>query len=156
MQKWVILIIIVFILIATIVIAVNTNVESEYLPETEIEDEELRKSEIALFFTDITNNELKKEIRLIDSKELLKKPYETLMKLLILGPEDENLEKVIPENTEIINVSEKNGVLTITLSKGFNECCNDENTKNLVISSINKTLTQFKEISSVEVIVENN
>ena len=52
MQKWIIIAVIVIILILTTVIVLNVDIETEYTPETEIEETELRKTIISLYFLD--------------------------------------------------------------------------------------------------------
>ena len=50
MQKWIILFVIFIILILTTIIVLNVDIETEYTPETEIEETELRKTIITLYF----------------------------------------------------------------------------------------------------------
>ena len=75
MQKWIILIVVAIIVIIGIFIALNVSIETEYVPETEIEEVELRKTIVTLYFKDKTSGDLTKETRLIDSKLLLREPY---------------------------------------------------------------------------------
>ena len=73
MQKWIILVVVCVILILGTIIMMNVDIETEYVPETEIEDIELRKTIVTLYFNNTQTSELAKETRLIDSKELLKR-----------------------------------------------------------------------------------
>ena len=93
MQKWIILIVVFIIIVLSIFIISNVSVETEYTPETEIEDVELRKTIVTLYFKNKETGEMAKETRLIDSKDLLKNPYEELLNLLMQGPENSNYEK---------------------------------------------------------------
>ena len=94
MQKWIILVVVCIIIIIGAVVALNCNVENEYVPEAEIEDKELRKTMVSLYFQDKISKELVKETRLIDSKNLLREPYQELLNMLIRGPENTNYEKM--------------------------------------------------------------
>ena len=58
------------------------DVETEYTPEGEIEEEEFRKTLVTLYFKNKETGEISSETKLIDSKELLLEPYSTLIQLL--------------------------------------------------------------------------
>ena len=49
MQKWIILTILLIITIAGILIVINVDIETEYVPEVEVEEKELRKTIISLY-----------------------------------------------------------------------------------------------------------
>ena len=66
MQKWIILFVIFIILILTTIIVLNVDIETEYTPETEIEETELRKTIITLYFINKDTKEMVKESRLIE------------------------------------------------------------------------------------------
>ena len=131
-----------------------TNVP-EYIPEAEITDEELRKTIVTLYFLDSETNKLSSEARLIDSKELLRDTYKVLLKMLIEGPKDNNLESLIPENTEIIDTKLKGDCLVINFSKEFLEIDKTDSVKvsNLIYSIVN-TLTELKEITKVKFLID--
>ena len=131
-----------------------TNI-SEYVPEVEITDEELRKTIVTLYFLDSETNKLSSEARLIDSKELLRDTYKVLLKMLIEGPKDNNLESLIPENTEIIDTKLKGDCLVINFSKEFLEIDKTDSVKvsNLIYFIVN-TLTELKEIAKVKFLVD--
>ena len=111
MQKWIILIIVGLIAILGVVIILNIDVETEYIPESEVEETEFRNTIITLYFVDKENGTLSKENKLIDSKELLKNPYKTIVEKLMLGPENEKNENVISVNTKILDIKFENGNL---------------------------------------------
>ena len=90
---------------------------SEYKPQEEISDEQLRQTIVSLYFQNKSTKELVPEGRLIDVKLLLNEPYTTLMQLLIDGPKNEQLEKLIPDGTVINKIELKNDILYIDLSK---------------------------------------
>ena len=131
-----------------------TNV-SEYIPEIEISDDELRKTIITLYFRNGNTNELSTEARLIDSKELLRDTYNVLIKMLINGPKDNNLECLIPKDTKIIGTKLKGDCLVVDFSKEFLTVDKSDSVKvsNLIYSIVN-TLTELKEIAKVKFLIE--
>lgn len=153
MQKWIIFIILIVIAIIGIFIVLNVEIETEYTPESEIEETELRKTIVTLYFKDKTTGEISKENRMIDSKELLKNPYEVLLKMLIYGTENTNYENTIPKGTKIIETSFEEGCVTINFSKEFSENINTEQL-NFSIDTIYKTLTELTEVNSIKILVE--
>jgi uncharacterized alpha/beta hydrolase family protein len=82
MQKWIIIIIIGVITMLGAFIVLNVDVETEYIPESEVEESQLRNTIVTLYYIDKETGDLAKENRLIDSKDLLKNPYKCNTKLL--------------------------------------------------------------------------
>lgn len=128
---------------------------SEYIPEPEITDEELRKTIVTLYYINCENQNLESEARLIDSKELLREPYKVLIGMLIDGPKDSNLESLIPSNTKIIGTELKGNCLTINFSKELLEVDKSNPTRisNLIYSIVN-TLTELKEVTSIKFLID--
>ena len=155
MQKWIILGVIFIILILTTVIVLNVDIETEYTPETEIEETELRKTIITLYFLDKNTGELAKESRLIDSKELIIKPYEEVINMLINGPENSNYERIIPENVKLLETKLEADCLVINFSNEILESMRDESKKVKITESIYQSVKEFTEINSVKILVEN-
>lgn len=151
MQKWIILGTIILIVIIGIVVVTNIDIETEYIPESEIEEVELRKTIVSLYFLDRETGGIAKETRLIDSKELLKNPYEKLIDMLLEGPKDNNLEKVLPENVKVLNSKYENGCVTINFSSEFLEI----NDKHKIMEAIEKTLTELTEVTNIKILVED-
>lgn len=153
MQKWIILVIIILIAIIGTFIVFNVDIETEYVPEAEVEETEMRNTIVSLYFIDKTTGELVKEARMIDSKELLKNPYKALIQMLINGPENSNCERIIPPNTNLLEVSFESGCVIINFSKEFSEniepaqlqACRD---------AISNTLTELTEVTSIKILVE--
>lgn len=130
---------------------------SEYIPEEEISEEQLRKTNITLFFYDKRTEELGTEIRQIDSKQLLDNPERLLIEYLIEGPKDETLTKLFPENTKLINYRIEKDIIYLNFSEEF---INNENTneteQRLLIKSILKTIIQLNEINGIKIIINGN
>lgn len=156
MQKWIIIIVIFIILIITTIIVLNVDIETEYTPETEIEERDLRKTIISLFFKSNDGNELVKESRLIDSKNLLISPYDEVIKMLISGPENSNYKRCISENTVVLDTKLEGDCLVINFNNEFLNNISDENEKKLAIESILNSLSQFTEINTIKILVEGN
>lgn len=155
MQKWIILIVIAIILIIGTIIVLNIDIETEYVPETEVSQTALRKTIVTLYFRNKENGEVIKETRLIDSKLLLKDPYKELVEMLISGPENQNLEKLIPDGTRILETVFENGCATINFSKEFIENSTDDVKKVQAIYTIFETLTELTEVNDIKILVEN-
>jgi len=154
MQKWMIFIIVLLIIVLGVIVVMNVDIETEYIPEPEIEEVEMRKTMVSLYFKNKVSGELEKETRLIDSKELLREPYEVLIEMLLEGPENENYERIIPEEISIIGKMYKNGCVTINFSKEFYDNMSDLE-RNKAIESIFKTLFELTEVTSIKIIIDN-
>ena len=133
----------------------NETIE-EYTPEEEISDEQMRETIVSLYFPDKETNNLKPEARLVSVKELLENPYNLLIELLIQGPKNEKLSKIIPENTKLLNASLDGEILTLDFSEDFlNVDTKNEKTKNNLINSIVNTVTELNEVNKVKFLINN-
>lgn len=148
---------IVIVLIAISLIGVliykNVSIETEYIPEPEMEDTGYRNTTVSLFFQDKETKLLQVETRLIDSKELLKNPYIKLITFLLEGPDNENFESAIPSGTRLISVIQDKDCLIVDLSSEFMNTNTPEERSNAIYSIVN-TVTELKEITSVKFLVE--
>lgn len=155
MKKVIIILLIVIGITICSILIFNTNVEVEYVPETEIEDVDLRKTMVCLYFANKESGELQKESRLIDSKDLLIDPYSELIDMLIDGPESEFLKKTIPEGTRLLNVELVGECLNVNLSKEFiDNCSDDPKDKENAANSILYTVKELTEVCAVKIMVE--
>ena len=133
----------------------NEEIISEYIPEEEITGEQLRQTIITLYFLNPNTYELYPETRQIDAKELLDNPYEYLINLLIEGPKNENLLKLIPENTKLNSAQIKNNILYIDFSEDFIKEQNlGKEQEELIIKSIVNTVTELTEINKVVILID--
>lgn len=128
---------------------------TEYIPEEEITLEQMRQTIVSVYFNQKDTNTLIPEARTIDVKELAKDPYNTLLNLLLSGPNNEKLESTIPEGTRVNKVELKNGVLNIDLSKEFidNHKGGAEAESRSIYSIVN-TLTSLNEVEAVKILIE--
>lgn len=127
---------------------------TEYTPEEEISQEQLRKTIVSLYFISKENNNLSPEARLIDIKEIINTPYEKLINLLIEGPKNEKNKKIIPENTKLLKTYLERDCVTLDFSNEFlNFNKEDENEKNNLINSIVNTLTELTEVNKIIILI---
>lgn len=133
----------------------ENNEVTEYIPEEEITVSGLRQTVVSLYFKEKDTNTLIPEARNIDVKELTKDPYNTLIKLLLEGPKNEKLEKVIPEGTKINKIELKNNTIYLDLSKEFveNHQGGAEAESSTVYSIVN-TLTGLNEVEAVKILID--
>ena len=75
----------------------SNNQFSEYTPEEEISDEQMRETTVTLYFLQQGTEALKSEGRLISATKLLENPYQEIVNLLIEGPQNTDLTNVFPE-----------------------------------------------------------
>lgn len=154
MKKWIVMVLVILTVLICGILLFNANVEVEYVPETEIEEVDLRKTMISLYFQNAENKELQKESRLIDSKDLLLDPYAELVNMLIEGPESDFLQKTLPEGTKLLGAELMGECLQINLSKEFiDNAPQDEKDKTNCVYSIVNTVTELNEVNSVKILI---
>ena len=90
----------------------------------------------------------------IDARVLSTNPYKKLIELLLEGPKNESLERIIPENTIVYDAAIEAGCVVINLSKEVLNFGEDETLKNIMINSIYMTLTELTEVNSIRFLVE--
>lgn len=133
----------------------ENNIGEEYIPQEEITEEQARQTIVSLYFPDRENKKLTPEARLVDIKELINLPYEKLMNLLIQGPKNEKLERIIPKGTNILRTFTEGDILILDLTKDFlNYDMEQENGKENLINSIVYTMTELTEINNVKFLIE--
>ncbi len=127
----------------------------EYIPQEEITVEQERNTILTLYFVDKETKEIMPEARVIDIKEMINLPYETLLNLLIEGPKNEKLEKVMPENVKINMVYKEGDCLTIDFTKEIlNYDIEDATSKDKIVECIVNTLTELTEINKVKILID--
>lgn len=132
----------------------NEIVQEEYIPEEEISEEQLRETIVSLYFPDNETNLLKPEARLVNVKELMNSPYNILVELLIQGPKNDKLNKIIPENTKLLNSSFEGECLTLDFSSEFlNYNKDDEKQKDNLINAIVNTVTELNEVNKLKILI---
>lgn len=125
----------------------------EYTPQEEISEEQMRQTIVSLYFK--SGEELVPEARLIDVKQLLNNPYEEILKMLIEGPKNTNLEKTIPEGTKTNKIQREKDILIIDFSKEFIENHKGgEKEEKITINSILNTVTELTEINGIKILID--
>ena len=143
-----------FIIFNNIKLDKNKKENIEYIPEEEFGDNELRKTIISLYFLDKETGKLTTEAREIDSKQLIKDPYEVLINLLIQGPKNKNLLKLIPDNTKLNKAVIEKNILYIDFSEEFvKEQKLGKEQEELIIKSIVNTVTELTEVNKVCILI---
>lgn len=131
-----------------------SNEITEYTPQEEFSDDEIRKTIICLYFKNIETNSLIAEAKCIDVKELYKDPYSYLINLLITGSESEKLETAIPEGTKVNSCTLKGNTVYVDLSKEFiDNAPSGIKEESMVVYSIVNTLTELNEVSGVKFLI---
>lgn len=132
----------------------SNEIQNEYVPQEEISDEQSRETIVSLYFADKETGLLKPEARLVNVKDLIKSPYNTLVELLSSGPKNDKLKVVIPENTKLLNASLDKECLTLDFSSEIlNYNKDDSMLKNNLIYSIVNTVTELNEVNKVKFLV---
>lgn len=128
----------------------ENNEITEYTPQEEITDEQMRQTIVSLYFK--KDNNLMPEARLMDVKELIESPYEQILTMLIEGPKNESLQKTIPEGTKINKIEKQGETLIIDFSQEFiSNHVGGEQEEKLTLQSIVKTVTELTEINEVKI-----
>ena len=92
---------------------------------------------------------------MVDIKEMVNTPYDKLINLLIEGPKNEKMERIIPENTKLLGTKVDGECITVDFSAEFlNYDKTNEKSKDNLINSIVNTLTELTEINKVKFLVD--
>ena len=132
---------------------INENI-IDYTPEEEINSKQLRETLINLYFIDTNTGNLKSEGKLVDSVELINNPYKKIIELLINGPQNTNLSKVLPDNTVILDATIDNHCVTLDFSSDLLNF-NDDIHKKLIIDSLTLTLSELNEVDTIKILINN-
>jgi hypothetical protein len=154
MQKWIILGVVVVLAILTTLVVFNMEIETEYVPEEEVSSEDLRKTNVSLYFKNKTTNSIDKENILLDSKNLIKDPYNEIVTMLINRPEDENYVSVFPELTNMPEVTFEKGTVKVNF-KADSGLTNADVDINQIKTVLNDSLKQFSEVENVLLFVDS-
>lgn len=126
----------------------------EYTPQEEISEAQYRETIVNLYFLNKDTKQIMAEAIAIDAKELVINPYKKLIELLLAGPKNEKLERIIPEGTTVYDAGIEAGCVVINFSKEMLNFTGDEILKNNIINSIYKTLNELTEVNSIRFLVE--
>ena len=97
----------------------ENNQIKEYIPQEEITEEQLRMTNIELFFLNKNTNLLEKVVKSIDARDLIENPEKKIIEELLKGTNNESSLVIIPESTKLNNISIDKGVLYLDFSKDY-------------------------------------
>ncbi len=127
---------------------------NEIVPEQEISDNQLRQTIVTLYFLDKQTLKLEPEARNIDVKKLINNPYQYLINILIEGPKNNELIKLIPNGTKLNNIEIIGDIVYIDFSEEFiKEQALGKEQELLIINSILKTLLELNEVSGIKILI---
>lgn len=127
---------------------------TEYTPQQELSDEEIRKTIVSIYFKNIETNTLVPESICIDVKELSENPYMKLLNLLLAGPTNDKLESPLPEGTKINKAYLKGNTVYVDFSNEFiTNAPTGVEEESLIVYSIVNTLTELNEVSNVKILI---
>jgi len=132
----------------------DTEQYEEYTPQEEISESQYRETIVNLYFLNKESREIMAEAIAIDARTLSGNPYKKLIELLLEGPKNESLERIIPEGTTVYDASIEAGCVVINLSREVLNFGEDETTRNNIINSIYHTLTELTEVNSIRFLIE--
>ena len=162
MNKKTLIIIIILIIAISITVFLlwknkDKNAENNVIqPQEETTDEQMRTALVTLYYVNKETKELTPEGRMIDVKNLLTDPYETLVNLLIEQPKNEKLQSAIPNGTKVLGAELKGDVVYLDLSNEFIENHEGgEKAEQATIKAIVNTLTELNEVSGVKILINN-
>ena len=132
-----------------------SNTLSEYTPQEEISQDDIRKTIVSVYFKNIETNTLVPEAVCIDVKELADNPYMKLLNILCMGPTNDKLESPIPEGTKINSAVLKENTVYVDFSEDFiKNAPNGVEEEGLLIYSIVNTLTELNEVNGVKILID--
>lgn len=149
-------IVIISVLVAIILLTQEKTEEiTEYTPQEEISEEQLRQTLVTLYFKNKDAGHIMPEARLIDAKLLLENPYITLVEFLVEGPKNSSLERLIPEGTKVNKAVLNKNTVELDLSIEFiKDVSLGKEEEQKIIQSIVSTLFELTEVDSVKITID--
>lgn len=126
----------------------NVENKNEIQPEEEINQNQEYDTNISLYFRDKDTKLLKCESRTVDARCLIDNPYMYIIKELIKGPKEKNLEKIMPENVAVNSASLSKGILSIDFNEKFLEAENSD-----CLYSVVNTMCELNEVEGVKILI---
>ncbi len=109
------------------------------------------KVELTLYFSTPDAMYLQGEKREIEKSNI----YQNTMNELIVGPNDSNLHRTIPENTKILDIEIEDKIAKLNFNNAIiEEHWGGSTGERLTVYSIVNTMTQFEEIDKVFFLIE--
>lgn len=156
-KKGIIIFVIIFIIIGIVgyfgfkYLNSDDEIKEEYTPEEEVNDEQLRKTILKMYYIDKQSNEMKTKTKVIDAVELVENPYKKIVELLIQENSTENY--VLPENTRVYDAEINQKIVTINFSKEILNYKSEEE-KNNITNILTNTLSELTEVNGIKIKVD--
>lgn len=125
-------------------ILMQKNIEEESVEMVELQ------GKVALYFKGKEAMKLEKEYRNVSIERIRENMAKTIVEELLKGPMNEELYRIIPEDTKLLGVEIDDCVATIDLSSEFVTKQEGEANALLAVYSIVNSLTEITEIESVK------
>ena len=110
------------------------------------------KDTLELFFMEVTETSFKMAG---ETRSFSQDPdARGLMEALLNGPKDEDLSRIIPDNTRLLDLRVEDGIAYVDFSNEITAAHYGGETEGVLIDSIVWTLTQLDEINAVQLLIE--
>ncbi|MBQ8298532.1 MAG: GerMN domain-containing protein [Clostridia bacterium] len=110
-------------------------------------------SKVLLYFLN-SENELVNEYRFVSLDDLKTDMPKLIMTELLNGPSIEENKSALPDGVQLISIEIRDNVASVNFSKEFVSQSEGEDARLAKISAVVNTLTEIKEIDTVEILVE--
>lgn len=130
-------------------ILMQKNIEEESIEIVELQ------GKVALYFKGKEAMKLEKEYRNVSIERIRENMAKTIVEELLKGPMNEDLYRVIPEDTKLLSVEIEGSLAKVNLSAEFVAKQEGEANALLAVYSIVNSLTEITEIESVKFMIED-
>lgn len=128
---------------------------NEIVPEQEISDEQLRNTIVSLYFINSETGKIESESKLIDAKKLLINPYNELVNMWLMGPNNEKLKTYCGNNIAVNSVVLVDDCVILDFSRNFiDEFSGTSEDEIKVIYCLVNTLTELTEVNFVKILID--
>ncbi len=142
------------------------NVDDEYAPVSSLTMEETEAASLSgkmhfrIYYANASGTKLAPETKFTDYVREFKRPdalAKVMLGQMLMAPQNGNLQKTVPEGTQIHSVVIAGNCATVDLNKTFYESLESApKTAPLVLASIVTTLTELKEVTYVSFLCDGN
>ena len=147
-NKKIIIVSIVIIILLAVLFATVQFINKKSKPENVLTEQEIK-----MYYTTQQVMYLTPEKRIIQTDNLFKNTINELIK----GPKDSSLNKTIPEGVELLGINVKNGLARVDFNRALvDNHWGGSTGERMTIYSIVNTLTQFKEIEKVMILIDGD
>lgn len=118
------------------------------------ENDEVKMEEITLYFMKVTETAFltEEEVREVEGPV----DPEIIGQELLKGPESEELDRIIPEDTKLLGVEVENSTAYVDFSKEILDAELGSEAENVLVTSIVWSFTELPEVDAVQILVEGD